>query len=204
MSTPTSMAGDPRFATAPTRSSGYLVEHDTSGRKPDSRRREELLAHRMFVMRSTISFRDWSPIEIVDFQTPLNAVRPDGLGKVDLLGSGTGLCVMELKVVGGDTPLNALLEATGYSAVVPRNASAIKDELLAAGHVVGTGPPSVLVLGPKDYWRRWDRTRARDDWRAALACVAAKVTDATELDVGFGSFDVESIGPSITVTDVLS
>lgn len=193
-----------RVATAPTRSSGYIVEHDTSGRRPDSRRNEELLAHRMFLIRSTISFQDWNPIEIVDFQTPLNAVRNDGLGKVDLLGSGSGLCVIELKVVGGDTPLNALLEAVGYCAAVARNASVIEDELLTAGHAVRTGGPSVLVLAPKDYWRRWDRTRSKADWRAALAFAATKVTDATKLNVGFGSFDAENIGPSITAANVLT
>ena len=71
------------------------------------------LAHRMFLAGSTISFRDWNPVKIVEFQTPLNAVQGDGMGKVDLLGYGQGLCVIELKVLGGDTPLNALLEATG-------------------------------------------------------------------------------------------
>ena len=32
-----------RVADAPTRSAGYIVEHDTSGRKPGSRRTEEML-----------------------------------------------------------------------------------------------------------------------------------------------------------------
>ena len=51
-----------RIASAPTRSSGYIAEHDTSGRKAGSRRSEELLAHRMFLEGSTISFRDWYPV----------------------------------------------------------------------------------------------------------------------------------------------
>lgn len=192
-----------RVAAAPIRTSGYIVEHDTSGRKPNSRRNEELLAHRMFLMGSTIWFRDWHPVEIVDFQTPLNAVRSDGLGKVDLLGSGRGLCVIELKVVGGDTPLNALLEAVGYCAAVTRNAVTIEDELRTAGHQVRTGPPSVLVLAPTDYWERWDRTRSKSDWRAALGVAASTVMEATKLDIGFGSLNVDDNDPSITATDVL-
>ena len=190
-----------RVAAAPSRSSGYIVEHDASGRKPGSRRNEELLAHRL--MGSTISFRDWHPVEIVDFQTPLNAVRGDGLGKVDLLGSGSGLCVIELKVVGGDTPLNALLEAVGYCATVTRNASMIEDELRAAGHHVKTGRLSVLVLAPNDYWQRWDRMRSKADWRAGLGVAASTVLEATALDIGFGWFNLDEIGPSITATDVL-
>ena len=192
-----------RVAAAPSRSSGYIVEHDTSGRKSESRRSEELLAHRMFLAGSTISFRDWHPVRIVDFQTPLNAVRGDGLGKVDLLGSGQGLCVIELKVVGGDTPLNALLEAVGYCAPVTRNSSTIEDELRAAGQPVEPGRLSVLVLAPNDYWQRWDWTRSKTDWRTALGVAASTVSEATKLDVGFGSFNLDDLGPSITTTDVL-
>ena len=122
-------------------SSDYIVEHDTSGRKARvTGRNEELLAHRMFLAGSTISFRDWYPVKIVDFQTPLNAVQGDGLGKVDLLGSGRGMCVIDLKVVGGDTPLNALLEAVGYCADC--NPPRIDDRRMSfghAGHHVRTG-----------------------------------------------------------------
>ena len=192
-----------RVVSAPTRLSDYIVEHDTSGRKFETGRNEELLAHRMFLAGSTISFRDWNPVKIVDFQTPLNAVQGDGLGKVDLLGSGRGMCVIELKVVGGDNPLNALLEAVGYCAAVTRHASTIKDELRAAGHHVRTGWLSALVLAPTDYWERWDRTRSKADWRTALGVAASTVSEATKLDIGFGSFNLDDLGPLITATDVL-
>ena len=111
--------------------------------------------------------------------------------------------MIELKVVGGDTPLNALLEAVGYCATVTSNTSTIEDEIRDAGHPVRAGRLSALVLAPTDYWERWDRTRSRADWRNALGVAASTVSEATKLDIGFGSFDPQEIGPSITATDVL-
>ena len=118
---------------APTRSSSYIVDHDISGRSVRSNRREELLAHRIYEAGASLSFPGWLLIDVVDFQTPLNARRGDGLGKVDLLGVGGGFCVIELKALNRsgsvDTPLNALLEAVGYCAVIKANASLVETEL---------------------------------------------------------------------------
>ena len=197
-----------RVASAPTRSSRYIVEHDTSGRKAGSGRREELLAHRMFEAGSKLRFSDWEPISVVDFQTPLKAVQSDRLGKVDLLGVGRGLCVIELKVLNSsgtsDTPLNALLEAVGYCAVIEANAAVIKDELDTAGRPVGSGPVSALVLAPIEYWERWDHTRAIVDWRSALRTAASTLSAATRLDIGLGLFDSLKISSTIDVEDVLA
>lgn len=194
-----------RVASAPTRSSPYVVDHNISGRAEVSGRGEELLAHRIFELGATLHLPGWEPVTVVDFQMPLNSERADGLGKVDLLGVGRGLCVIELKLPGAssDTPLNALLEGVGYAAVVEANQTWIEDELRDRGHCVGERAASVLVLGPEDYWARWDRTRTTADWRSALRVAGATVSKATGLRVGFGSFDLARIGPSLPVSDAL-
>ena len=71
------------------------------------------------------------------------------------------------------------------------------------GHQMRSGPLSVLVRAPTDYWERWDRTRSKADWRTALGVAASTVSEATKLDVGFGSFNLDDLEPSITATDVL-
>ena len=194
-----------RVASAPTRSSSYVVDHNISGRAEVSGRGEELLAHRIFELGATLHLQGWEPVTVVDFQMPLNSMRSDRLGKVDLLGAGSGLCVIELKVPGAssDTPLSALLEGVGYAAVVEANATLIVDELRSRGHRAEESAGSVLVLGPKDYWARWDRTRTTADWRRALRVAGATLSKATGLRVGFGSFDLAGIGPSLPVSDAL-
>jgi hypothetical protein len=196
-----------RVAAAPTRTQPYIVEHDISGRTDVSTRLEELLAHRMFQQETMFLVPGWRGVRVVDFQTPLNARRSDGLGEVDLLGVGDGLCVIELKVLrpdgGADTPLNALLEAVGYCAVIEANAGRIMSELRGAGHEVGTGPPSALVLAPDDYWARWDRTRTEQPWKAALAHAIGVVGEAPGLTVVFGSFEMADVGETLRVTDPL-
>jgi hypothetical protein len=192
---------------APTRSRN-IVAHNIGSRKVASNRREERLAHRLYEVGARLRVPGWEPMRIVDFQMPLNAARGDGLGKVDLLGAGDGLCVIELKVASGrgnsDTPLNALLEAVGYTAVVRHNEAAIRTELGLLGVDVVGSSVSALVLGPPDYWQRWDRTRQRVDWRAALATAAATVTTATGIEVRFGSLDPDLSVDVFTVTDVLA
>lgn len=194
-------------ASAPTRSKN-IVEHNIAGRTAASNRREELLAHRLYEAGATLRVPGWGPMKIVDFQMPLNAARGDGLGKVDLLGAGDGLCIIELKVPSAsgssDTPLNALLEAVGYCAVVQPNSAAIRAELGPLGVEVVGSTVRALVLGPTDYWQRWDRTRQRVDWRMGLAAAAATVMTATGLEVRFGSFEPDLGIDMIAVADVLA
>lgn len=196
-----------RIATAPTRAQPYIVEHNISGRAAESTRLEELLAHRMFLEQTVLVVPDWPPVQVVDFQTPLKAKQTDKHGKVDLLAAGVGLTVIELKVLRGtqdaDTPLNALLEAVGYCAIVEANQERIVDELRARGHTVAPGGVSALVLAPDDYWARWDRTRTKQPWRKALSVAVDVIIDATGLPVGFGSFDVDEVGATLEVTDPL-
>ena len=192
---------------APTRVQPYIVEHNISGRTAESTRLEELLAHRMFLEQTVLMVPTWPPVQVVDFQTPLKAKQTDKHGKVDLLGAGVGLTIIELKVLRGtqdaDTPLNALSEAVGYCAIVEANQERIVDELRARGHTVAPGGVSALVLAPDDYWARWDRTRTKQPWRKALSVAVDVISDATGLLVGFGSFDVDEVGATLEVTDPL-
>ena len=196
-----------RVASAPTRSQPYIVDHDLSGRSVDSSRTEELVAHRMYVERTILDTSGWPPIRIVDFQTPLNSKLSDGLGKVDLLGAGKGLCIIEFKVLrrdgSTDTPLNALLEGVGYCAVVEANEDRITSEVLDKGHSIRSGPLAVFVLAPDDYWLRWDRTRAAQPWRAALRHAAEVLSRATAVRIGFGAFAMSDVGRHLEVTDPL-
>jgi hypothetical protein len=192
-----------RVADAPNRTQGYIVEHDISGRTDGSNRLEELLAHRMFLEQTALLIPDWPPMRIVDFQTPLKAKQTDEYGKIDLLAAGEGLCVVELKVLRndgtGDTPLNALLEAVGYCAVVEANRARIIEELTATGHRVTSDDLYALVLAPDDYWARWDRRD--EDWRGGLTHAAEVITTATGLRVGYGSFDASEVGATVDVSD---
>jgi hypothetical protein len=194
-----------RVESAPTRTQPYIVDHDISGRTSESTRLEELLAHRMFLEQTALLIAGWPPVRIVDFQTPLKAKQSDPYGKVDLLGVGDELTLIELKVLRGerdaDTPLNALLEAVGYCAVVEANRIQIVDELRDRGYTVSSGGLAALVLAPEDCWARWDRTRTKPPWRDALNKAADVVTEATGLRVGFGSFDVSQVGATLDVTD---
>jgi len=159
----------------------------------------------MYIEQTTLSLPGWPTLKIVDFQTPLKSKRSDPFGKIDLLGAGDELAVIELKVLradrGADTPLNAILEAVGYCAVVESNLIQISGELRAAGHPVGLGGLAALILAPDDYWDRWDRTRTGAPWRSTLSEAAALVSKATGLRVGFGAFDIERVGASLDVTD---
>jgi hypothetical protein len=197
-----------RVASAPTRSTHYIVDHDIKARSAVSPRLEELLAHRLFMNQTTLILPDSSAIRVVDFQMPLNARKSDGLGKVDLLGVGDGLSVIELKVLrpGGkaDTPLSALLESVGYCAVVKGNFERVASELGDRGHEVSTANLTSLVLAPEDYWCRWERTRKRQEWRPALGHAAAVVASATGLRVGFGSFREEEMDTTLEVIDPLA
>lgn len=166
------------------------------------------MAFEIYAAGAVLRFPGWGPVEVADFQMPLNRVRSDRLGKVDLVGVGQGLWVVELKVLrkrgDGDTPLAAVLEAVGYCAVVEHNLSAIKQEVEdRSGRAVEEGGLSALVLAPEDYWRRWDRTRTPQDWRSGLRVAASVLSEATGLAIGFGSFREADIGGSIPVTDVL-
>lgn len=193
-----------RIATAPTRATDYIVDHDISGRREDSPRLEELLAHRIFISQLDLRLPDSSSLRVVDFQTPLNSKKSDGLGKVDLLGIENGLCVIELKVLRrgnkADTPLSALLESVGYCAVVNSKFERVASELRGRGHDVATRNLATLVLAPDNYWARWDRTRRPHSWRAALRHAADVVGSATGLRVGFGSFRVEELDRSLEGT----
>jgi hypothetical protein len=197
-----------RIASAPTRSTNYIVDHDIKARSEGSPRLEELLAHRLFMNQTTLILPDSSTVRVVDFQMPLNARKSDGLGKVDLIGVGDGLSVIELKVLrpGGkaDTPLSALLEAVGYCAVVKPNFERVASELGDRGHKVSKRNLAILVLAPEDYWARWDGTRTRQEWRPALGHAAAVVGSATGLRVGFGSFREAELDTRLYVTDPLA
>jgi hypothetical protein len=196
-----------RIVCAPTRSRRYIDDHDISRRREDSPRLEELLAHRIFINQRPLILPDSSAVHLIDFQTPLKSRQSDGLGKVDLLAVDDGLCVIELKVLRrrdqADTPLSALLEAVGYCAVVKSNFERIASEVRDKGHDIQTRSLATLVLAPDTYWARWDRTRRRQPWKAALLHAADVVSSATGLRVGFGSFREEDVGARLDVTDPL-
>ena len=111
----------------------------------------------------------------LDYQFPLKETQANaGVGKVDLFGvteSGR-LVVAELKVPPtgrgrGKGPMDALMQALGYAAIVEANTSTIGDEATEAFGVrsISDEPPIVQILAPKDWWRRWflleDSTRRK-------------------------------------------
>ena len=192
---------------APERRNPYVAERNISGRAAISNRDEELLAHDMYECSTVILFDGWQPIHVVDFQTPLNDRHGQGYGKVDLLGAGVGLAVIELKVNRStsrpDTPLAAILEAVGYAAVVEKNTIRIHKNLKTVGHVTEYGPGAALVLAPDEYWERFEHTSGSVDWRRALVTARQVLVEATDLRIGFASFDSTGDLARIQTEDVL-
>lgn len=193
---------------APTRAEDqpYVIEHGTRGRSTGTGNWEKPLARRLYLERSVLVFDANSSVSIVDYEMPLNSVDADGLGEVDLLAIGVGLCVIELKVRrknDADTPLNALTEAISYCAVVQHNKARIEAEARDLATSVSSGPVSALVLAPHDYWGFWDGRRDKRSWRPAIAHAAATITEATGLPIRFGSFDSTTVGSTVQVTDPL-
>ena len=111
----------------------------------------------------------------LDYQFPLKAEQADaGVGKVDLFGvteSGR-LVVSELKVAPtgrgrGKGPMDALMQALGYAAIVEANSTTIGREAMDVFGVpsISEEPPMLQILAPGDWWRRWfltvDSTRRK-------------------------------------------
>ena len=101
-----------------------------------------------------LTLPDQRPLEIIDYQMPLQASRGDqGVGKVDLFAvlDGTLPCVIELKKTRRDTPLRALLEGLAYCAIVEANAPDIRSEV-AEQYGLSASRPTLVVMAPDDYW----------------------------------------------------
>ncbi len=151
----------------------------TSSRK-ESNRREEHLALALFnASRADVLFSlpDGRDIGFIDYQTPFKVKQSDpGIGKVDLLGviNETVPAVIELKIEGlkntmADTPLRALLEGFAYCALFEANGEAIAAEAAKKlNQTLSVATPSLIILAPEEYWRRYLRHSHAGDWLPEL------------------------------------
>lgn len=165
----------------------FFVEgHDgrLSGNKI-SGRFEEHLAISLWRLGDTWPRPGGGWLRYLDYQFPLKeALGNEGVGKVDLLGvtEGGRLVVSELKVPPqsgggrGKSPMDALMQALGYAAIVDANSTDIGKEAsrLFAVPSVSVEPPTVQILGPREWWRGWFRLenstrKATGPWEVRFA-----------------------------------
>ena len=177
-------------------------------------RNEEHLAIALFNDQPQWHLGETGHLDLIDYQVPLKARRDDrGVGKVDLfaVSSDDAPVVIELKVVrpGGsaDTPLHALIEALGYSAIVERNHASINSELSGMYRRRLTADrPWVVVAAPDDYWAVWDMHPSTSRWRDAMGNLCGHLAAELKtpiLFVGLGTPDLE-VGLNHRAPHVLS
>ena len=112
---------------------------------------------------------------LLDYQFPLYEQQSDQIGKVDLVGVSSGrgnFAVIELKVTDekgrvNDSPLSALIQALGYTAIIVENMRFIKvavamkqkenqkDERWNLPSIAEK--PSIILLAPDNWWFENDR-----------------------------------------------
>ncbi len=157
-----------------------------------SNRDEEHLAMALFnASRGGTAFRlpDGRSVTFLDYQTPLKARQSDtGVGKIDLFGviDGRLPCVIELKVVGGDTPLRALLEGLAYCALLEANIGEVAREAIEQ-HGTNVSPvrPVLIVLAPDDYWLWYIKNQRAGDWQRTVNTLSARIADDLDLEIHF-------------------
>ena len=137
-----------------------------------------------------ICLPDSRKLQILDYQMPLKARQADaGVGKVDLFGLlSTGeACIIELKAAGSRyTPLEAMIEALGYAAIVEANLDCISQEVLAFFKLpLVQAKPIVAVAGPTEYWRTFRDNRASRHWESAIAKLTKRVREHVGIQVLF-------------------
>jgi hypothetical protein len=199
-------------ATAPRRTSAYLVQGRNSRAAISETRSEERLAARLAISGRDLVFPDGIVMKPIDFQVPLKAVRADALvGKIDLVGVTDRVMVCELKIGrpggGGDSPLGALLGALSYAAIVEANYQRIQGECRYWELKPTHDRPGLLILGNASYWRYWDYTPAARGWREALKGAIDSIDNSIGLSTWVGAVpdEWEASGPgSIQLLDPLA
>jgi hypothetical protein len=179
-------------ATAPRRTRNYLEPARSSRASESVSRSEERLAARLVLSGKHLLLRDQNAIRPIDFQVPLKAVLADALvGKIDLVGVSDRLVVIELKVArtggGGDTPLNAILEALSYAAIVEANYQRFVFDCRAWDLRPTYPRPGLLVLGDVGFWKYWDYTPAARGWRSALTELIAGLDESIGLSASLAA-----------------
>jgi hypothetical protein len=150
-----------------------------------SNRSEEHLAIALWssFRTSGVTLPNGDEMVLVDYQVPLRASQLDsGIGKMDLFGvvegpssSYTGR-VCELKTLGCDTPLKALLECLAYHAIAAVNLADFSAELGKCFRNL-----ECMILAPVNYWHNFAGRRSAGNWAGEIRSLAKRV----ETDLGF-------------------
>ncbi len=175
----------------------YFVGHKgmpVSKQKPKSKPKpsEEHLAMALwndFDEQGKVNHAEISSLRLLDYQFPLQSRRGDkGVGEVDLFAVMDDIypCVIELKMDSdtsrGDSPLQALLQALAYCAIVEANMGDISSE--AEGEFEAQ-QPRLMVMAPESYWEGYIREPRAGNWQPALQELARKITDRIGLQIYF-------------------
>lgn len=185
----------------------FVSGHDggLSGSKPSGRYEEHLAMaiRHCHDVRWPRAGGGW--LRYLDYQFPLKAARADaGVGKVDLFGvtDDGRLVVSELKVPPsgrgrGAGPMEALMQALRYAAIVEANGQAIGEEAMGVFGLasVSEEPPIVQILGPKAWWRRWfllegSTRRKAGQWEVAFIELVHDIRDRLGIVVECVAMDV--------------
>ena len=151
----------------------------------------------------TINMPEGGKVQLVDYQTPLKAVRADaGIGKVDLLGvteDGT-IAVIELKVGSSrEDPRVGLVEGLIYAAIIEANVETIARELEARfQREIRRERPHILLLAPPPFWtsRAGSSVRELQDLAAGLHLEGISV-QLLSLDADLASYGLSGAKPML-------
>lgn len=130
-------------------------------------------------------------IILLDYQFPLKAWLKDSkIGKVDLLGitKNGQLTIIELKVMGknkypSNSPLDALIQALRYAAIIEGNMDFIKKEAKKNWDIPELDDkPLIQLMAPKLWWDHWLKPESRrhksmGDWQETFIELLAAIED---------------------------
>jgi hypothetical protein len=166
----------------------YLVPAHDGGGDHGDRSREKVAAKAMFNGQALADVAEG--FELIDYEVPLRARRGDaGIGEIDLLGlarEARRLWVVEVKVEGNaESPLEALIQALSYAAIVEGNRAPFAAEVATETGIDIIWPPAIAVVADKGYWTSLARSRGVGPWTEAMQTLVRRIRDALAIDVRF-------------------
>ena len=198
----------------------YLVGH--TAKRPNGRRNGRDDEHLSIALwrryaegeGATLDLPDGKTVRLLDCQLPLRTAQADkergnedpnaGVGVVDLLGilPDGRLAVVDLKFLPpqanrggtGDTPLRALLQTLGHTAIVDANREAIQSELgEAGGQTISEEAPALILLASPRYWELCRKREAQKGaaWIREFERLARESAQEIGVEVWFLALELE-------------
>jgi len=198
----------------------YLVGHNA--KRPTARRNGRDDEHLSFALwerfgaseGEALELPDGKTIRLLDCQLPLRAATADrergaedpnaGVGVVDLLGllPDGRLALVDLKFLPpeanrggtGDTPLRALLQGLGHTAIVDANREALQSELGERdGASISEEAPALILLASPRYWELCRKREAQKGaaWIREFERIGREVAQEIGVEVWFLALELD-------------